>query len=105
VSRSPLRGAVLATGAVVALAGLPMPAAGAQPAPEFCVAMARAGVGTDCATLLGWGRQVCAEYDRGATWDAVAAALDVRTGDEMLSNFVIAGAPMYLCPQHRDKNP
>ncbi|EKF22866.1 hypothetical protein C731_3147 [Mycolicibacterium hassiacum DSM 44199] len=105
MGRSFLRSAVLATGTAVTLAVAPLPAAGAQPTPEFCVAMQGAGFDTDCTTLIGLGKQVCTAYDRGASWASVADALDARTGDETLSNFVIAGAPMYLCPQHADKNP
>lgn len=79
------------------------PSAGADPAADFCRDMAGVGYTGDCATLANLARGVCAQYDRGLDWEAVLTTVDAATKDESLSNYVMAGAPLYFCPEHDDK--
>jgi len=79
------------------------PSAAAEPDVEFCKAMTAVGYSGDCATLAGLARDVCAEYDRGVDWTTVLTRVDLATKDEGLSNFIMAGAPLYFCPEHDDK--
>ena len=41
-----------------------------------------------------------AQYDRGLDWSTILQRLDIATKDEGLSNYIIAGAPLYFCPEH-----
>ncbi|MGV0835467.1 DUF732 domain-containing protein [Mycolicibacterium thermoresistibile] len=79
------------------------PAAGASPDGDFCRAMAGAGYTGDCATIVEYATDVCEQYERGVGWEAVVESLDARTHDEALTNFVVAGAPLYFCPEHTGK--
>ncbi len=79
------------------------PTAVAEPNPQFCGGMAAVGYAGDCATLASLAKDVCAQFDRGADVDAVATKLDAKTKDQGLSNYIIAGAALYFCPQHDDK--
>jgi hypothetical protein len=90
------------TVAITLLTGVP--SAGASPELDYCRAMAAAGVPGDCATLAGFAKDVCAQYDRGLDMTSIVERLDVATKNEAVSNFVMAGAPMYFCPEHRGKN-
>jgi hypothetical protein len=97
-----------AAGSAVLLAGLiaslmSAPSAVAEPELDFCRDMAAVGYPTDCATLAKLARDVCTQYDRGLDWEAILQRLDVATKDEGLSNYIIAGAPLYFCPEHDDK--
>jgi hypothetical protein len=89
-----LIGAILSPGA---------PTAAASPELDFCRAMADVGYPGDCAVLAGLAKDVCAQYDRGLDWTSIVEKLDVATKDDGMSNFIMAGAPMYFCPEHDDK--
>ena len=93
--------ALLLSGAIASLPGAPQ--AVASPESDYCRAMASAGVPGECATLTSLAKDVCAQYDRGLDLAAVVETLDAATKDQQLSNFIIAGAPMYFCPEHDDK--
>ena len=75
----------------------------ASPESDYCRAMASAGVPGECATLTNLAKEVCAQYDRGLDLEAVVERLDAATKDQQLSNFIMAGAPMYFCPEHDDQ--
>lgn len=92
---------LMLAGAIALLTGAPR--AGASPELDYCRAMASAGVPGDCATLAGFAADVCAQYDRGLDWTTIVERLDAATKNEAVSNFVMAGAPMYFCPEHRGK--
>ena len=62
--------------------------------------MARAGVPGDCATLTSLAKSVCAQYDQGFDLDTIVQRLDATTKNEGLSNFIMAGAPLYFCPKY-----
>ena len=79
------------------------PTAVAEPNSQFCSGLAAAGYARDCATLTSLAMDVCAQFDRGADVDAVATKLDGATKDQGLSNYIVAGATLYFCPQHDDK--
>jgi hypothetical protein len=88
----------LASAAVVgALFGAP--AAAASPETDFCRSMAGVGFTGDCATLTTLAQDVCAQYNRGVDLAAVLQKLDQTTKNQNLSNFIIAGAKVYFCPQ------
>jgi hypothetical protein len=89
--------ALLFVGLIASLIGAPSAVAG--PELDFCRDMAAVGYPGDCATLVGL-RDVCAQYDRGLDWQTVLQGLDRAT---KVSNYIIAGAPMYFCPEHDDK--
>lgn len=61
--------------------------------------MTSVGFMGDCATLATLARDVCDQLARGAEPAAVAEKLDLTTKDQTLSNFVVAGARLYLCPE------
>jgi hypothetical protein len=94
--------ALLLTGAIASIPAAP--SAAASPELDYCRAMASAGVPGDCATLTGFAEDVCAQYDRGLDLTTIVERLDAATKDEAVSNFIMAGAPMYFCPEHGDKN-
>jgi hypothetical protein len=45
-------------------------------------------------------RDVCTQYNRGIDVTTVAQRLDLATKNENLSNYIIAGAQLYFCPEH-----
>jgi hypothetical protein len=77
------------------------PGAAASPESDYCRSMAGAGFTGDCATLTTLARDVCAQYNRGVDLTTVLQKLDVETKNENLSNYIIAGAQLYLCPERR----
>lgn len=90
--------ALLFAGVIASL--IHAPTAAAEPDLEFCRDMAAVGYPSDCARLASLARDVCAQYDRGVDLNAVIQKLDLATKDEGLSNYIIAGAPLYFCPEH-----
>ena len=90
--------ALLLAGVATALG--PAPTAAAQPDSQFCGGLAAVGYTSDCATLTSLAKDVCAQFDSGADVDAVATKLDAKTKDQGLSNYIVAGARLYYCPQH-----
>ncbi len=93
--------ALLLAGAIASFPGAP--GAAASPESDYCRAMASAGVPGECATLTSLAKDVCAQYDRGVAWTTIVERLDAATKDQQLSNFIMAGAPMYFCPEHDDE--
>ena len=93
--------AVLLAAAVASL--IHSPNAAAAPEHDFCRAMSNVGYPSDCATLAGLAKDACAQFDRGADVSTIAQQLDLATKDQMLSNFIVAAAPLYFCAQHDDK--
>lgn len=96
----------------LAIAIVPAPSAPALPdnannanGTNFCTQMAAIGYPAQCSTLVTLAQGVCTEYDRGRSLSAVTQLVDARTKDQGLSNYIIAGAPMYFCPQHQNMNP
>jgi hypothetical protein len=79
------------------------PSAHADPEQDFCGAMAAVGQAADCGTLSSLARDVCDQFDRGIELDAILEQLDGATKNQGLSNFIVAGAPMYFCPEHGGK--
>lgn len=61
--------------------------------------MSAVGVTDDCAALDNLARAVCAQKARGVDLATVVQKLDIATKDQNLSNFIIAGAQLYLCPE------
>jgi hypothetical protein len=74
------------------------PAAAASPESDFCQSMTGVGFTGDCATLTDLARDVCAQKARGVDLATVVQKLDTATKDENLTNYIIAGAQLYLCP-------
>jgi hypothetical protein len=95
------RATVLLAGLIASL--IQAPDAAAEPDLEFCRDMAAVGYPENCATLVSLARDVCSQYDRGLDWSTILQRLDISTKDEALSNYIIAGAPLYFCPEHDDK--
>ena len=75
------------------------PAAAASPENDFCRSMASIGFTDDCGTLTTLARDACSQLDRGADLTAVADKVDAATQDQTLSNFIVAGAQLYFCPE------
>ncbi|OBF25573.1 hypothetical protein A5724_04070 [Mycobacterium sp. ACS1612] len=75
------------------------PTAAASPQTDFCRSMAGVGFTQDCATLTALAQDVCTQYNRGVDLTTVLQKLDQTTKNENLSNYIIAGAQVYLCPQ------
>jgi len=90
--------ALAISGAIAAV--LHAPSAVAAPDSEYCTSLARAGYPGDCATLTTLAKNVCAQYDQGLDLDTIVARLDVITKDQGLSNYIMAGAPLYFCPKY-----
>jgi hypothetical protein len=89
---------MLLTAAIVcALVGAP--GAAASPDSDFCRSMAGAGFTGDCATITPLARDACAQKARGVDLTTIAQKLDLATKNENLSNYVIAGAQLYFCPE------
>ncbi|RAV16312.1 DUF732 domain-containing protein [Mycolicibacterium sp. GF69] len=78
---------------------LTAPHAAASPTDDLCRSMSSVGFTGDCATLGTLARDVCTQLERGAEPAAVAEKLDLTTKDETLSNFIVAGARLYFCPE------
>jgi hypothetical protein len=89
---------VLSAAIVGALLGAPL--AAATPESDFCRSMAGVGFTGDCATITVLARDVCTQYNRGVDVTTVAQRLDLATKNENLSNYIIAGAQLYFCPEH-----
>ncbi|MGV0717187.1 DUF732 domain-containing protein [Mycolicibacterium sp. XJ662] len=79
---------------------LAAPHAAASPEDDFCRSMTSVGFTGNCTTLSTLARDVCTQFERGADATAVAEKLDSTTKDETLSNFIVAGARLYFCPEH-----
>ena len=94
--------ALVIAGAIASLVHAPSAVAG--PESDFCRSMAGAGYPGDCATLTSLAKDVCAQYDRGLDLTTIVQRLDATTKNEGLSNYIMAGAPLYFCPEHADKN-
>jgi hypothetical protein len=77
---------------------LSAPTAGASPESDFCGSLAGVGFRGDCATLTGLGKDACAQKARGVDLTTIAQKLDLATKDANLSNYIVAGAQIYLCP-------
>jgi hypothetical protein len=90
---------------VVPVAGAIVGAPGVAASPEndFCRNMAGVGFTADCATLTALAKDVCAQYAQGLDSNTIAQRLDMRTKDENLSNYIVAGASLYFCPNHADR--
>jgi hypothetical protein len=88
------------TALLVAVVGslLAAPHAAATPEDDLCRSMTSVGFTGDCATLTMLARDVCAQLERGVDPAAAAEKLDLTTKDGTLSNFIVAGARLYLCP-------
>ena len=93
--------ALVIAGAVASLVNAPSVVA--SPELDFCRGMAGAGYPGDCATLTGLAKDVCAQYDRGVDWTSIVHRLDAATQNEGLSNYIMAGAPLYFCPEYEGK--
>ncbi|MGE2722707.1 DUF732 domain-containing protein [Mycolicibacterium celeriflavum] len=85
----------------MAVVGLMMvaPQAAASPEDDLCRSITSVGYTGDCTTLTTLARDACAQFARGADSTEVAEKLDIATKDETLSNFIVAGARLYLCPE------
>nr|WP_090341531.1 DUF732 domain-containing protein [Mycolicibacterium malmesburyense]CRL71518.1 hypothetical protein CPGR_01979 [Mycolicibacterium malmesburyense] len=85
----------------MAVVGLIMaaPQAAASPEDDLCRSITSVGYTGDCTTLTTLARDACAQFARGADSTTVAEKLDIATKDETLSNFIVAGARLYLCPE------
>ncbi len=80
------------------------PSATAVPESDYCASLARAGYPGDCATLTSLAKGVCAQYDQGFDQLTIVQRLDATTKDEGLSNFIMAGAALYFCPEYASAN-
>ncbi|HYZ69108.1 MAG TPA: DUF732 domain-containing protein [Mycobacterium sp.] len=85
--------------AVLGGAFIGAPGAAATPESDFCRSMAGVGFTSDCATLTALARDVCAQYNRGVDLTTVVQKLDLTTKNENLSNYIVAGAQLYFCPE------
>ncbi|MFI5505865.1 DUF732 domain-containing protein [Mycobacterium sp. NPDC051804] len=94
--------ALAISGAIASL--VHAPSAIAAPESDYCASMARAGVPGDCATLTSLAKDVCAQYDRGLDQLTIVQRLDAITKNEGLSNYIMAGAPLYFCPKYASQN-
>ena len=94
--------ALVISGAIASL--VHAPSAIAAPESDYCASMARAGVPGDCATLTSLAKDVCAQYDRGLDQLTIVQRLDAITKNEGLSNYIMAGAPLYFCPKYASQN-
>lgn len=87
--------------AALVLSVVGVPEAFAAPEDEFCRSMASVGVTDDCATLRTLARDACTQLGRGVEVADVAETIDRATNDEILTNFIVAGARLYFCPEPR----
>ncbi|MFL6082892.1 MAG: DUF732 domain-containing protein [Mycobacterium sp.] len=88
---------LLSAAIVGALLGAPC--AAATPESDFCRSMAGVGFTGDCATITALARDVCTQYNRGIDLTTVVQKLDLATKNENLSNYIVAGAQLYFCPE------
>jgi hypothetical protein len=93
---------LLSAAIVGALLGAP--GAAASPESDFCRSMAGVGFTGDCATITALARDVCTQSNRGIGLTTVAQKLDLATKNENLSNYIIAGARLYFCPERAATN-
>jgi len=84
--------------AAIVAALLGAPDAAATPENDFCRSMAGVGFTGDCTALTALARDACAQKARGVDLTTVAQKLDLATKNENLSNYIIAGAQIYFCP-------
>lgn len=82
-----------------AIAGTP--GAAATPQSDYCRSMANVGFTSDCATLTALAQDVCVQYDRGLDLNQIVQKVDLATKNDNLSNYIMAGASLYFCPNHR----
>jgi len=75
------------------------PSAAASPDSDFCRSMAGVGFTGDCAPLSALARDACAQKARGVDLGTIAQKMDLATKNENLSNYIIAGAQIYFCPE------
>jgi hypothetical protein len=75
------------------------PGAAASPESDFCRSMAGVGFTGDCATITAFARDVCMQYNRGIDLTTVVQKLDLATKNENLSNYIVAAAQLYFCPE------
>ena len=94
--------ALVMSGAFASLVAAP--SAIASPASDYCQSLAGAGYPGDCATLTSLAKDVCAQYDRGLDQLTIVQRLDATTKNEGLSNYIMAGAPLYFCPKYASQN-
>jgi hypothetical protein len=94
--------ALAISGAIASL--VHAPCAIAVPESDYCASLANAGYPGDCATLTSLAKFVCAQYDRGLDLTTIVQRLDATTKDEGLSNYIMAGAPLYFCPKYASQN-
>lgn len=100
--KTPALTALAITGAIASF--VHAPSAAASPESDYCASMARAGVPGDCATLTSLAKGVCAQYDQGFDLETIAQRLDGTTKNQALSNYIMAGAPLYFCPKYGSAN-
>ena len=94
--------ALVISGAIASL--VHAPSAFAVPGSDYCSSLAAAGYPGDCATLTSLAKDVCAQYDRGFDLTTIVQRLDATTKNEGLSNYIMAGAPLYFCPKYASQN-
>jgi hypothetical protein len=87
----------LSTAIVGALLGAPN--AAASPESDFCRSMSGVGYSGDCTPLTALARDACVQKARGIDLTTIAQNLDQTTKNENLSNYIIAGAQLYFCPE------
>jgi hypothetical protein len=75
------------------------PGAAASPQSDFCRSLAGVGFTGDCASITALAQDACAQRARGLDLGTIAEKLDLATKDQNLSNYIIAGAQLYVCPQ------
>jgi hypothetical protein len=92
----PLRVTLLSAALVGALFGAPD--AAASPETDFCRNMSSVGITGDCTMLTALARDACAQKARGVDLTTIAQKLDLTTKNEDLSNYIVAGAQLYFCP-------
>ena len=76
-----------------------VPAAAASPESDFCRSLAGVGFTGDCASITALAQDACAQKARGVDVATIAEKLDLATKNQNLSNYIIAGAQLYVCPQ------
>jgi hypothetical protein len=94
--------ALVISGAVASL--VHAPSAVAVPGSDYCASLATARYPGDCATLTSLAKSVCAQYDQGLDLTTIVQRLDTVTKNEGLSNYIMAGAPLYFCPKYASQN-
>lgn len=96
----------LAPISIVVASVLPgMPVAHADPQVAYCQDMASLGHRADCATLAGYGRAVCAQFDKGNDWYSILRQLDPITLDQQFSADILVAAVRDICPWNASEKP